>query len=59
MSRVEDYGAFVTINYNGKEVKGFLERDEAKVRSAYTFLEYRTTLARLSYGMDGNVISFS
>lgn len=31
VSRVEDYGAFITISYNGKEMKGFLERDEAKV----------------------------
>ena len=28
---VEEYGAFVAFSYNGKEVKGYLERDEAKV----------------------------
>ena len=34
VARVEEFGAFVTFSYNGKEVKGFLERDEAKVGSA-------------------------
>ncbi len=33
VTRVEDYAVFLTIAYNGQEIKGFLERDEAKVTS--------------------------
>ncbi len=31
VTRVEDYGAFLTVSYGNKEFKAFLERDEAKV----------------------------
>jgi len=34
VSRIEEYGVFVTFNHNGKEYTGLLEREEAKVPSS-------------------------